>query len=107
MTSLTSIITSVRERRFCPANKFSIFTKEELEGIRAYGGLFTLTMHPQASGRPSRVLMIREFIQPFFISQKDVWITSPAELVEYWRTAHPPDQWRRWRSVLPNSSVLQ
>jgi peptidoglycan-N-acetylglucosamine deacetylase len=65
--------------------------KEELEGIRAYGGLFTLTMHPQASGRPSRVLMIRKFIQ-YVLSLKDVWITSPAELVEYWRTAHPPDQ---------------
>jgi len=65
--------------------------KEELEGIRAYGGLLTLTMHPQASGRPSRVLMIREFIQ-HVMSLKDVWITSPAELVEYWRTAHPPDQ---------------
>jgi hypothetical protein len=26
------------------------------------------------------------------MSLKDVWIASPAELVEYWRTAHPPDQ---------------
>jgi peptidoglycan-N-acetylglucosamine deacetylase len=65
--------------------------KEELNGIRAYGGLFTLTMHPQASGRPSRVLMIREFIR-HVLSLKDVWITSPAELVQYWRTAHPADR---------------
>jgi peptidoglycan-N-acetylglucosamine deacetylase len=63
---------------------------EELDGIRAYGGLFTLTMHPQASGRPSRVLMLRSFIQ-YVKSLKDVWITSPAELVDYWRTAHPPE----------------
>jgi peptidoglycan/xylan/chitin deacetylase (PgdA/CDA1 family) len=65
--------------------------KEELHGIRAYGGLFTLTMHPQASGRPSRVLMIREFIR-HVLSLKDVWVTSPAELVKYWRTAHPVEE---------------
>jgi peptidoglycan-N-acetylglucosamine deacetylase len=63
---------------------------EELDGIRAYGGLFTLTMHPQASGRPSRVLMLRSFIQ-YVKSLGDVWITSPAELVDYWRTTHPSE----------------
>jgi peptidoglycan/xylan/chitin deacetylase (PgdA/CDA1 family) len=63
--------------------------KEELDGIHAYGGLFTLTMHPQASGRPSRVLMLRSFIE-YVKSHNDIWITSPAELVAYWRKAHPP-----------------
>lgn len=62
--------------------------KEELDGIRAYGGLFTLTMHPQASGRPSRVLMLQQFIE-YVRSFKDVWITSPRELVAYWCRAHP------------------
>ena len=63
---------------------------EELAGIRAYGGLFTLTMHPQASGRPSRVLMLQSFMQ-YVKSQKDIWVTSPAELVAYWRQSHPPE----------------
>jgi peptidoglycan/xylan/chitin deacetylase (PgdA/CDA1 family) len=65
--------------------------KEELDGIRAYGGLFTLTMHPQASGRPSRVLMLRSFIE-YVKSHNDIWITSPGELVGYWRKAHPPER---------------
>lgn len=64
--------------------------KEELEGIHAYGGLFTLTMHPQASGRPSRVMMLREFLK-FVKSRKDIWMTSPGELVDFWRKAHPPE----------------
>jgi peptidoglycan-N-acetylglucosamine deacetylase len=64
--------------------------KEELEGIHAYGGLFTLTMHPQASGRPSRVMMLREFLG-FLKSRKDIWVTSPGELVDYWRKSHPPE----------------
>jgi peptidoglycan/xylan/chitin deacetylase (PgdA/CDA1 family) len=63
--------------------------KEELDGIHAYGGLFTLTMHPQASGRPSRVLMLRSFME-YVKSHKDIWVTSPAELVAYWRRTHPP-----------------
>ena len=65
--------------------------KEELDGIHAYGGLFTLTMHPQASGRPSRVLMLKSFIE-YVTSHSDIWITSPAELVAYWRKAHPPEK---------------
>jgi peptidoglycan-N-acetylglucosamine deacetylase len=62
--------------------------KEEFDGIRAYGGLFVLTMHPQASGRPSRVLMMKEFIE-YVKSFPDCWITSPSEVVKYWRSAHP------------------
>ena len=62
--------------------------QEEFDGIHAYGGLFTLTMHPQASGRPSRVLMLKQLIE-YVRSFPDVWITSPAELVQYWRSAHP------------------
>jgi peptidoglycan/xylan/chitin deacetylase (PgdA/CDA1 family) len=62
--------------------------QEEFRGIRAYGGLFTLTMHPQASGRPSRVLMLQQLME-YVRSFSDVWVTSPAEMVEYWRKAHP------------------
>jgi peptidoglycan/xylan/chitin deacetylase (PgdA/CDA1 family) len=65
--------------------------QEEFRGIHAYGGLFTLTMHPQASGRPSRVLMLKELIE-YIQSFKDVWITSPGELVDYWRANHPAEQ---------------
>ena len=36
--------------------------------------------------------MLRDFMQYVLSLQKDVWVTSPAELVAYWRTSHPPDQ---------------
>lgn len=65
--------------------------QEEFRGIHAYGGLFTLTMHPQASGRPSRVLMLQELIE-YIRAHSDVWITSPAELVDYWRSTFPVDR---------------
>ena len=62
---------------------------EEFEAIYAYGGIFTLVMHPEASGRPSRVLMMKKLIENFK-SRSDVWVTSPAEVVKYWQSAHPP-----------------
>jgi len=62
--------------------------KEEFDGIHAYGGLFVLTMHPQASGRPSRILMLKQFIE-YIRGFPDVWIASPDEIVEYWRIAQP------------------
>jgi peptidoglycan/xylan/chitin deacetylase (PgdA/CDA1 family) len=65
--------------------------QEEFRGIHSYGGLFTLTMHPQASGRPSRVLMLKELIE-YVRSFRDVWIASPAEVVDYWQSAHPVDR---------------
>jgi peptidoglycan/xylan/chitin deacetylase (PgdA/CDA1 family) len=65
--------------------------QEEFAGIYAYGGLYTLTMHPQATGRPSRILMMRQFIE-YLQSFPDVWITTPAEVVKHWRNAHPNPQ---------------
>jgi peptidoglycan-N-acetylglucosamine deacetylase len=62
--------------------------KEEFEGIYAYGGLFVLTMHPQASGRPSRVLMLKKFIE-HIKKFPGVWLTTPEEVVKYWQKAHP------------------
>jgi len=63
--------------------------KEEFAGIYAYGGMFMLTMHPQASGRPSRLLMMRAFLE-YVKSFPGVWIASPSELVAYWKKAYPP-----------------
>ena len=36
--------------------------KEEFRAVHGCGGLFVLVMHPQLSGRPSRVLMLKEFM---------------------------------------------
>jgi hypothetical protein len=36
-------------------------------------------------------MMLREFIKSVK-SRKDIWVTSPHELVKYWRAAHPAGQ---------------
>jgi peptidoglycan/xylan/chitin deacetylase (PgdA/CDA1 family) len=63
--------------------------KEEFRAVHACGGLFTLTMHPQLSGRPSRVLMLKEFLD--YVKGFDgVWMPRPIDVVEYWRSEHKP-----------------
>ena len=61
--------------------------KEEFRAVHAVGGLFTLVMHPQLSGRPSRVLMLKEFMD-YVKGFDDVWLPSPIDVVEYWRSEH-------------------
>jgi peptidoglycan-N-acetylglucosamine deacetylase len=63
--------------------------KEEFRAVHAVGGLFTLVMHPQLSGRPSRVLMLKEFMD-YVKGFDDVWLPSPIDVVEYWRSEHGP-----------------
>ena len=48
---------------------------DEFLGIRAHGGLFVLTLHPQVIGRPSRIEMLKGLIEDM-ASHKDVWLTT-------------------------------
>lgn len=53
--------------------------REEFLGIRDLGGSFILTMHPQITGRPSRLAMLDSLIG-FVKSKRDVWIATCAEI---------------------------
>jgi peptidoglycan/xylan/chitin deacetylase (PgdA/CDA1 family) len=67
--------------------------KEEFRAVHAAGGLFVLVMHPQLSGRPSRVLMLKEFMD--YVKGFDgVWMPRPIDVVEYWRSENMPSQLR-------------
>ena len=75
-------ISSPRTLRSC-SDVLEIW-KEEFRSIHACGGLFTLTMHPQFIGRPSRILMLKELVE--YIQGFDrVWLPSPLEVVQHWR----------------------
>ncbi len=63
-----------------PSRVFEIW-KEELEGIRLLGGLFVLTMHPQLTGRPSRLAMLRELID-VMKAHADLWVATAREVAE-------------------------
>ncbi len=49
--------------------------RDEFDAIRTAGGLFNLVMHPQVTGRPSRLVLLRRMID--YISQfSDVWFAT-------------------------------
>jgi peptidoglycan/xylan/chitin deacetylase (PgdA/CDA1 family) len=56
--------------------------KEEFDGMRVRGGSYILTMHPQVSGRPSRVALLDRMIE-YVASHDDVWITTCAEIAAH------------------------
>jgi peptidoglycan-N-acetylglucosamine deacetylase len=53
--------------------------REELEGIRALGGCFVLTMHPQIIGRPSRLALLDRFVA-WVRAHDDVRVATCAEI---------------------------
>lgn len=54
-----------------------VFTiwRDEFDAIRAGGGLYNLTMHPQVTGRPSRLVLLRRIIE-HMQRCPDVWFTT-------------------------------
>ncbi|MCZ4291270.1 polysaccharide deacetylase family protein [Hoeflea alexandrii] len=55
----------------------------EFEEIREWGGVFNLTMHPQFTGRPSRIRLLREMIE--WLQQfPDVWFARGHEVCDAW-----------------------
>jgi peptidoglycan/xylan/chitin deacetylase (PgdA/CDA1 family) len=55
---------------------------EEFRGMHAVGGAFTLILHPQFIGRPSRVLMLEALID-YVRSFPGVWLTHGLELARW------------------------
>ena len=57
--------------------------QDEFEEIRRWGGLFNLTMHPQFTGRPSRIMLLREMID-WLQTFPDVWFARGHEVCDSW-----------------------
>lgn len=69
-----------------------IFTNEhilqvwqaEFREIYRWGGMVNVLMHPQISGRPARIAMLRDFIA-YIRSFPDVWFATCGEVAEAWQ----------------------
>jgi len=55
---------------------------EEFHAIHQLGGLFTLTLHPQVIGRPSRIKMLEDLILEMR-KHEGVWITNGASIAAH------------------------
>ncbi len=56
---------------------------DEFQEIYRWGGLFDLVMHPQFTGRPSRLATLRQFIA-FTRRFPDVWYATGQQIAEAW-----------------------
>lgn len=57
--------------------------KEEFAEIYRWGGLVNVVMHPQVTGRPSRLAMLREFIA-YVKRFPNVWFATGKEVADAW-----------------------
>ncbi|MGX7706592.1 polysaccharide deacetylase family protein [Methylobacterium sp. Gmos1] len=55
--------------------------KDELDEVRDWGAMVTTVLHPQCSGRPMRLRLLREFLT-YAQSCPDLWITTGATISE-------------------------
>ena len=53
--------------------------KDELDEVRDWGAMVTTVLHPQCSGRPMRLRLLREFLT-YARSCADLWIATGAEI---------------------------
>ncbi len=67
-----------------PANPRAVLESwiEEFEGIRQFGGLFMITVHPWISGRAQRIRMLQALLD-HIAQYDDVWWTTAAEVAAY------------------------
>jgi peptidoglycan-N-acetylglucosamine deacetylase len=66
---------------FPPAAVLSAWS-DEFRGMHPLGGAFTLILHPQYIGRPSRLLMLQQLVD-YIRGFSGVWLTHGAELARH------------------------
>lgn len=71
-----------------PAEHVLSIYRDEFRMIRDWGGLFMLVMHPQVTGRPMRLAILRDFIA-FTRQFDDVYYGSGREFAELYLEQHP------------------
>lgn len=58
--------------------------KDELDETRDWGAMVTTVLHPQCSGRPMRLRLLREFLS-YARSCPDLWIATGGEIAAHFR----------------------
>jgi peptidoglycan/xylan/chitin deacetylase (PgdA/CDA1 family) len=71
-------------RLFPPNSMVKELWEDEFEAIYELGGMVVMVMHPQLTGRPSRVKLLDEFIR-FIKSHADVQLVTCAQIAGYAR----------------------
>ncbi len=71
----------------------------------APGGVYTLTMHPQTTGRGNRMLLFERLLD-YFDSHAGIQFTSMASYAEAWKRLNPLAQWKRENPDLTGENAI-
>jgi peptidoglycan-N-acetylglucosamine deacetylase len=84
ISDATHALTSLRNPRpiFPNSHLFELFSDEFRELYR-WGGMFNLVMHPQVTGRPARIALLRDIIR-YLKGFPDVWFATGTEVAQAW-----------------------
>lgn len=85
----------------------TIWKAEFTEAYKA-GGYVNMLMHPEAVGRPSRILLLREFLE-FVQGHDDVWIATCGEIARHSLATLPPagDSYTPFLAVDSDGTIRQ
>jgi peptidoglycan/xylan/chitin deacetylase (PgdA/CDA1 family) len=77
-------------RPLFPAEHVLSIWKDELAETRDWGGLITTVLHPQCSGRPMRLRLLRNFLR-HVKTYGDVWIATGREIANHYAACEAAD----------------
>lgn len=72
----------ISQRPIFPKEHILSIWKDELDESRDWGAMVTTVLHPQCSGRPMRLRLLREFLI-YAKSCEDLWIATGEEIAEH------------------------
>ena len=65
--------------------------RDELDEVAEWGAMLTTVLHPQVSGRPMRLRLLREFLA-HAMARGDVWLATGQQLATHFASATAGDQ---------------
>jgi len=74
-------------RPIFPNSHIKEIFQAEFQEIHRWGGTYNLVMHPQVSGRPSRIALLREMIA-WMREFPGVWFATCSQVAEAWAANH-------------------
>ncbi|MFD5124710.1 hypothetical protein [Streptomyces sp. NPDC058385] len=61
---------------------------QEFAAHHRYGLCYVLRLHPEVTGTPGRIGLVRELIT-HIQAHPDVWVATGSQIADWWRTSHP------------------
>ncbi|MCW3818968.1 polysaccharide deacetylase [Micromonospora sp. DR5-3] len=77
----------VGQSRIAPYAEVLANWKQEFDAYHRFGLCFVLRLHPEVTGTPGRVPLVRELLT-HIQAQPDVWLTTGSELADWWSQHH-------------------